>query len=106
MGELAERHADFEQRGAQILGISADVHGVSRDFKEKKQLPFPLLQDEGVRVAALYGVAMKDMPLAIPAVFVIAPDRTIHYKYVGETVPDRPTVDVVLETLDAIAGGG
>ena len=49
---------------------------------------------------------MKDMPLAIPAVFVIAPDRTIHYKYVGETVPDRPTVDVVLETLDAIAGGG
>ncbi len=53
-----------------------------------------------MRVAGLYGVAMKDMPIAIPAVFVIGQDRAIHFKYVGETVPDRPTVESVLETLD------
>lgn len=53
-------------------------------------------------MANAYGVQMNGMPLAIPSVFVIGQDRTIHWKHVGETVPDRPTADAVLEVVDGM----
>lgn len=35
--------------------------------------------------------------LAIPSTFVVRQDGTIAWRHVGETVPDRPPVDVVRE---------
>jgi len=60
----------------------------------------PLLHDPEAAVADSYGVKMLEMPMAIPAVFVVAQDRTILWKHIGEHVPDRPTVDAILAALD------
>lgn len=41
--------------GTVVLGVSPDDAASHRAFKEKYQLPFPLLVDEGHRVAERYG---------------------------------------------------
>ena len=39
-----------------MLGISRDAPEAQRRFKEKYQLPFPLLSDEGAEVQKAWGV--------------------------------------------------
>ena len=41
--------------------------------------------------------------IAIPSVFVITPAGTIAWRHVGETVPDRPTPQAVLEAIDGLS---
>ena len=52
-------YSDFEKAGIVILGVSADSSQSHKKFKEKYQLPFPLLADEKHEVCELYGVWAK-----------------------------------------------
>jgi len=45
----------IEEAGAVVLGVSADDAGSHQKFREKYDLPFPLLVDEGAKVASAYG---------------------------------------------------
>ncbi len=84
------------------MAISADSPADSQALRERLGLEFPLLFDEGVAVATAYGVAMRGQDIAVPSVFVVRPDRTIAWKYVGESAADRPPEDRVLEQLDVV----
>ena len=49
---------------------------------------------------------MKGSEIAIPAVFVVTPDRAIVFSYVGEHAADRPSVqELVKRASDAAARG-
>jgi thioredoxin-dependent peroxiredoxin len=48
--------AEFEQRGAVVLGVSPDDEASHVKFKEKYSLPFTLLADPEHEVAEQYGV--------------------------------------------------
>jgi peroxiredoxin len=71
---------------------------------------YPLLRDEGLRVALSYGVAMEGREIPVPAVFVVLPDGLIFWRKVGESVSDRPSnaqiLDVVDRALEASASAG
>ena len=45
----------YGENGVVILGVSPDSSKSHAKFKEKFQLPFPLLADEGHKVCDLYG---------------------------------------------------
>jgi peroxiredoxin len=62
-------------------------------------LNFPLLSDADVAVATAYGVAMKRQDIAIPAIFLVTPNREVFWSYVGENPSDRAPEDVVFEQL-------
>jgi peroxiredoxin Q/BCP len=49
-------YSAYEKAGIQILGVSPDSVKSHVKFKEKFQLPFPLLADEGHKVCDLYEV--------------------------------------------------
>ena len=49
-------HADYEQAGAVVLGVSADPIKRIANFAGKYTLGFPLLSDEDHAVAEAYGV--------------------------------------------------
>ena len=51
-----DAHAEFEQRGAVVLGVSPDDEAAHTRFKEKFDLPFTLLADPEHDVAEKYGV--------------------------------------------------
>jgi len=48
-------YAAYDQAGAVIIGVSPDSVDSHKKFKAKFNLPFPLLADEGHRVAEAYG---------------------------------------------------
>jgi len=54
--ELRDAYAEYERRGAVILGVSPDDERSHRRFKEKFGLPFTLLADPERTAAAAYDV--------------------------------------------------
>jgi peroxiredoxin Q/BCP len=51
-----DSHDLLEERGVTVLGISPDSVKSHAKFAEKFKLPFPLLADEGHKIAEAYGV--------------------------------------------------
>ncbi len=47
--------AKLKKAGAVVLGVSADSIASHQKFAGKYSLPFPLLSDEGAKVASAYG---------------------------------------------------
>lgn len=50
-----DRRADLQDKGAVVLGVSPDDVASHGRFRDKYSLNFPLLADEGHKVADLYG---------------------------------------------------
>lgn len=97
MGDLAEVQAELAAEGIGLAAISVDPPADSAALAERLGLTFPLLSDPEAAVIAAYGVQMEGQVLAVPATFVVRPDLTVAWRYVGDTVPDRPPIDVVRE---------
>lgn len=75
-------------KGAQVVGISTDGVEKQRKFKEEHRLPFPLLSDEGGKVARQYGGTIPVVGLANRATYVIAQDGTIAQIVTGSAAID------------------
>ena len=60
--DLRDHFADFEKHNVMILGVSTDSLESHQHFKEKQNLPFPLLADTDASVSKLFGVyKMKNL---------------------------------------------
>lgn len=53
---LRDNWETFKQKGYAIVGVSADSKKRQANFKDKYELPFPLLADEDKKVIEAYGV--------------------------------------------------
>jgi peroxiredoxin Q/BCP len=53
---IRDAWGEFQRAGAEVFGISADTEKSHVKFKDKYDLPFTLLADEGHHVADQYGV--------------------------------------------------
>jgi peroxiredoxin Q/BCP len=51
-----DNHAALKKKGAVVLGVSPDSVQSHAKFVEKFTLPFPLIADEGHKIAEAYGV--------------------------------------------------
>lgn len=75
-------------KGAQVVGISTDSVEKQKKFKEEYQLPYPLLSDEGGKVAKQYGGTIPVVGLANRATYVVAQDGTIKEILTGNAAID------------------
>jgi len=94
---------EFEQVGAQRVGISADKVDKQQQFSSKYSFDFPLLSDTDKSVAKAYGV--RRGPGLIPnkrATFVIGTDGLIK-EVIRSEVNMSKHADKALETLRAIS---
>ena len=72
-----------------VFGLNSDPAAKHLTFKEKQQLPFPLLVDEGQKVARLYHA---NRPVVVKrTVYLIGPDGVIRYARRG-----KPALNEVL----------
>ena len=53
---LSENYQEFEDNNYKILGISADSQERQKKFKEKYEMPFPLIADIDRKILEVYGV--------------------------------------------------
>jgi peroxiredoxin Q/BCP len=74
--------------GAQVVGISVDDRETQRRFKAENKLPFPLLSDEGGKVAKQFGGTMPVVGFANRATFVLERDGTVKEIITGNDAID------------------
>ncbi|WP_405799155.1 peroxiredoxin [Streptomyces sp. NBC_01506] len=91
----------FTELGAEVWGISPQDVDSHEAFARKYSLRIPLLADTGRTVARAFGIAAPGIGLR-RAVFLIAPDGTLHWKHVallGATFQPVETLARELATL-------
>jgi peroxiredoxin Q/BCP len=76
-----DRMGDYEQADIQVYGVSLDPPESHRQFREKHNLNFPLLTDEGGRAAAALGVLRENRKKANRVTFLLDPDGRIARVY-------------------------
>ena len=87
----------FEQRGAVVLGVSADTDTSHKKFKEKYGLPFTLVADPDRTLGDVYGVTREGKDSYERSTFVIDPEGNVA-KVMRRVKPDTH----VEEVLDAL----
>ncbi|MCB2376700.1 peroxiredoxin [Hymenobacter sp. BT635] len=75
-----DQYEDFQDLGAEVVGISSDTELSHQRFTQKHRLPFPLLADVGARVRRLYAVPRALLGILPGRVtFVIDKNGVIQY---------------------------
>lgn len=77
MRAYRDQYASVIGKGAQVVGISTDDVATQKKFKDENQLPFPLLSDEGGKVAKKYGGTVAIIGLANRTTFVVGQDGIV-----------------------------
>lgn len=105
---VRDHRADYEDRGAIVLGVSPDpVKKIAR-FADKFELRFPLLADEDHAVAEAYGVWVQKSMYGRTymgnerSTFVISPDGEV--THVFRKVKPGEHDDLVLQVLGEASG--
>jgi peroxiredoxin len=90
----------FTSVGLQVAGIVVDPVANNKAMVEKLVLPFSILSDPEARVIHEWDVwNQHDGGVAKPSLFLVRPDMSIGYSYVGTDFADRPTDDELWEAV-------
>lgn len=101
---FAARHAEITGLGGEVLGASPDDVSTHREWaRELGGLPYPLLHDDGNRVALQYGAAAEGQRRPDRATFIVDPDGLLLYhervsRNVGRGVAETLRVLQALQT--------
>ena len=95
-----DRMEDYGEAGIQVYGVSLDSPESHREFREKYDLNFPLLTDEGGRASESLGVLRENRKGANRVTFLLAPDGTISKTH-PEVTPDTHA-DEILEDASSL----
>jgi thioredoxin-dependent peroxiredoxin len=90
-----DRMGDYERAGIRVYGVSLDSPESHRRFREKYNLNFPLLTDEGGRAAEALGVLREGGEKANRVTFLLDADGRIAKVY-PEVSPETHA-DEILE---------
>ena len=84
--EFRDHLAMARARNAVVFGVNPARSGAHQKFREKYKLPFPLLIDEGQKIAKLYQADGWFVPKR--TVYLIGPDGNVRYSRRGKPSPE------------------
>ena len=98
-----EMLSEFQDLGAQLLGVSVDGVWCHAAFSQNRKLHFPLLADFEPKgaVARLYGVYRENDGVSARALFVIDADGVIRWSFVSP-VGVNPGAEGILSALEEL----
>ncbi len=106
MSQLRQRIAEFDSLDAELVVISPDNKENTIGLVGRLELPYPVLSDPDLRVIDAFGVRHVSEPygkqIPRPATFVMDRDWRVRFAYVGDSVPDRPAEDVMLDAVRSV----
>ncbi len=108
MCSFRDQLANFEDVGASVYGISADLPFALNAFRDDNELNFPLLSDPEREVIEAYDVVMSFDQYAVPrvakrSVFVVDSEGTITYKWVSDDPGVEPDYDEIEAAVEEAA---
>jgi peroxiredoxin Q/BCP len=83
--EFRDSWASVASKNAVVFGVNPAKPARHGQFQKKFSLPFPLLYDEGQRIATAYNSAFSFAPRR--TVYLIGPDGKIRYAQRGKPSP-------------------
>jgi peroxiredoxin Q/BCP len=98
---IRDAYDAFRERGAVVLGVSADTRESQAKFKSKYNLPFTVLADPDRRAGEAYGVTKPDSNYFERSTFIIDGEGNVA-KIMRRVDPERHA-DRVLDALAAPA---
>lgn len=109
LGEFARRKAEFDQRGAKLLGLSVDPADSHKRWaldiakSAGTALSYPILADPDLTVAKEYGMfhPQADATVTVRSVFFIDPKRVVRTILTYPPSVGR-SITEILRTLDAL----
>jgi peroxiredoxin len=98
-----EMAREFEEYGAQVLGISVDGAWCHQAFRDARKIQFPLLADFEPKgeVSRRYGAYREKDGFSERALFVIDAEGTVRWSYLSP-VGVNPGADGILAALDEL----
>ena len=109
---LSDRHDEFVEAGAEVLGLSTDsVYShrawinTPREQNGIAGLRYTLGSDNTQAVSRAYGVLVEDEGVALRGLFIIDPQGVLQYSVVHNLNIGR-SVDETLRVLEALQTGG
>ena len=107
IAEFGKRYTDFQEKGAQVLGVSTDTHYTHLAWRnqhpELKDLPFPMLADTKRELSSSLGILHRD-GVALRATYIVDPEGIIRHVTVNDLAVGR-NIDETVRTLDALRTG-
>jgi peroxiredoxin len=97
LAEYRDLYPSVRAAGASLVAVSVDAPEKSEAVRRGLQLPFPILSDVQRRVVRqwdLYNPREKG-GIAKPAVFILAPDRTVRFASVDEVTSRIPAAEIL-----------
>jgi peroxiredoxin Q/BCP len=96
---IRDAYGEFRARGAEVFGVSTDPAEAHQAFREKFQLPFPLLVDADRAIGGAFGVetSTSERPTYKRSTVVIGADGKV--SKVLENVDPATHADDVLAAL-------
>ena len=102
---MQEQYQEFAALNAEILAVSVEDMAIGQNVSELLGLQYPVLSDVDHKAVSLYGIYnLLGDSLATPSVFLIDAQGVIRWEYVGASTTDRPSNEMILEQLRAVAG--
>lgn len=105
IAEFGRQIEAFEDRDAQLLGVSTDTHFVHlawrKDHPDLKDLPYPMLADTKRELSTALGILHQEEGVALRATFIIDPDGIIRWVNVNDLSVGR-SVEETIRVLDAL----
>lgn len=95
--EYRNLYPSFRAAGANVVGISVDAPDKSEAVRRDLKLPFPILSDSKRHVVHewdIYNLREKG-GVAKPAVFILAPDRTVRFASVDDVASRVPASEIL-----------
>ncbi len=88
---------EFGELGATVIGISAQTPAEQLEFAEREQIPFPLLSDPGLRLAAALGLPTFEAAgmTLYRRLTLVAEDGRIAKAFYPVFPPDRDAAQVL-----------
>jgi peroxiredoxin len=107
LAEYRDLYPSFCAAGANVAAVSVDAPEKSALLRRELRLPFPILSDSQRQVVREWGIynAHEKGGIAEPAVFILAPDRTVRFASVDEVASRVPAAEILrrLSEQDSIA---
>lgn len=100
---MVDAYPEFLKRNASLAAISTDDTADALKMVELTGAEFAILSDKDAEVAKDYGVYnLLHDSRATPSAVIVSPGGYIEWKYVGESISDRPTPDAILAQVDRL----